>query len=73
MLNSNQITNVFNHIGLNLDTTFDGKIENVVVIEIYSYNVLHKFCANCLMIVYVPASKTIYYCNENTFDRSKKG
>ena len=35
ILNSNQIPNGFNHIGLNLDTTFDGKIENVVVIEIY--------------------------------------
>ena len=39
-----QITNDFNHIWLDLDTTFDGKIENVVVIEIYIYNVLHKFC-----------------------------
>ena len=70
ILNPNQITN---HIGLNLDISFDGKIENVVMIEIYIYNVLHKFCTNCLPIVYVPSSKTIYYCNENTFDRNKKG
>ena len=55
-----QITNDFNHIGLNLDTTFDGKIENVVVREIYIYNVLHKICTNCKN-------------NENTFDRNKKG
>ena len=35
ILNPNQIANDFNHIGLNLDTTFDGKIENIVMIEIY--------------------------------------
>ena len=73
ILNPNEITNGFHYIGLYFDTTFDGKIENVVMIEIYIYNVLHKFCTNCLPIVYVPSSKTIYYCNENTFDRSKKG
>ena len=65
ILNPNQIINGFNHIGLNLDTTFDGKIENVVMIEIYIYNVFQKFCTNRLF--------TICDCNENTFDRSKKG
>ena len=34
ILNPNQITNGFNHIGLNLDTSFNRKIENVVMIEI---------------------------------------
>ena len=51
ILNPNQITNGFNHIGLNLDISFDGKIENVVMIEIYIYNVLHKLPTDCLRSV----------------------
>ena len=57
ILNPNQITsNGFNHIGLNLDTTFDGKIENVVMIEIYIKvqcfaQILHKLPTDCLRSV----------------------